>query len=70
MHGVVCLVAGGPQWAGGTLDPAQEAKAEAYKELGYRPAGMVGVHLTRRSPVHEGTHRSVVTAPCSREPSG
>ena len=26
----------------GTMTPAQEEKAAVYKELGYRPAGMVG----------------------------
>jgi hypothetical protein len=32
----------------GTMTPAQEEKAAVYKELGYRPAGMVGKHLTAR----------------------
>jgi hypothetical protein len=30
------------------MTPAQEEKAAVYKELGYRPAGMVGKHLTAR----------------------
>jgi hypothetical protein len=33
------------------LTPAQEAKAEVYKELGYRTAGMVGVNLAVAYPM-------------------
>jgi hypothetical protein len=38
--------------AGGTLmTPAQEAKAEVYKELGYCLVGMVGVNLSAARPM-------------------
>ena len=33
------------------MTPAQEAKAEVYRELGYRTAGMVGVNLTVARPM-------------------
>jgi hypothetical protein len=33
------------------MTPAQEAKAEVYKELGYRPAGMVGETLAVARPM-------------------
>jgi hypothetical protein len=33
------------------VTPAQEAKAEVYKELGYQVAGMVGVNLTVARPM-------------------
>jgi hypothetical protein len=33
------------------VTPAQEAKAEVYKEVGYRVAGMVGVNLTVARPM-------------------
>ena len=42
----------------GTMTPAQEEKAAVYKELGYRPAGMVGKHLTARPMKTQGGSRS------------
>jgi hypothetical protein len=33
------------------IDPAQEAKAEVHRELGYRTAGMVGENLTVARPM-------------------
>jgi hypothetical protein len=39
------------------MTPAQEEKAAVYKELGYRPAGMVGKHLTARPmKTRKGVH--------------
>jgi len=41
----------------GYNDPVQEEKAAVYKELGYRPAGMVGKHLTARPmKTRKGVH--------------
>ncbi len=37
------------------MTPAQEAKAEVYKELGYRLAGMVGVNLAVAGPPYGRT---------------
>jgi hypothetical protein len=40
-----------------TMTPAQEEKDAVYKELGYRPAGMVGKHLTARPmKMRKGVH--------------
>jgi hypothetical protein len=41
------------------LTPAQEAKAEVYRELGYRMAGMVGVNLTVARPMVKAQGRIV-----------
>jgi hypothetical protein len=42
------------------LAPAQEAKAEVYKELGYRTAGMVGVNLLLVATPTKGRKRHIV----------
>ena len=49
------------------MTPAQEAKAEVYKELGYRLAGMVGEHLTVARPMVKAQgHMVEVIGPTGR----
>lgn len=40
------------------MTPSQEAKARVYRELGYRPAGMVGEHLPVARPLVRDTKGS------------